>query len=194
MIDSQFQVEISVVIHDRFKCLATVIVVPLPPKYEINERILFEFKTSNMKYFNDLRKNGMVRSKPVHWSQMCVYGYKAGLRYGLYLCVDKNTDAIYMEFVELDWEHGKAMIDLAGAVITAREAPAQYAQSQTNFVCKNCSFKDICHNGEPVDKNCRSCVHAIAADDKQWLCGARDNMVIPDNIIPIGCPGHVGVQ
>lgn len=168
----------------------------LPPTYGILERILFEFKTSNMASFNKLRKNGVVNEKPVHFSQICVYGYKMGLNWCLYLCVDKNTDELYIELVPIDHDHGRQMIDKAGAIIMAKQAPPKISMQATNFACKWCSFSDICHHDEPVEKNCRSCIHSTPMADKKWACdlAPQDNNVIPDNIIPLGCDHHQGIQ
>jgi hypothetical protein len=37
---------------------------------------------------------------------MCSYGQAYGLKYGLYCAINKNTDELYFEIVELDWNHG----------------------------------------------------------------------------------------
>lgn len=170
----------------------------LPTRYGIAERILFEFKTSNMAEFNKLKKAGLKNHKPVHYSQMCTYGFRANLNYGLYVCVDKNTDELYIELIELDHEHGRSMIDKAGMIITAKEPPAKFSMSATNFVCKWCNFSQICHHGEAVEKNCRSCVYSTPGDDKKWLCDLAPPVdggnVIPDHVIPIGCGSYRAVQ
>jgi len=164
----------------------------LPERYGIAEKILFEFKTANMAQFNQLKKNGLKTNKPEHYSQMCTYGVLAGIRFGLYLCVDKNTDEIYMELVELDEDHGKAMIDKAGMIISAEQSPPKIALTPTNFACKWCNFANICHHGEPVEKNCRSCDNAKPAEGKKWLCSLapEGSQVIPDTVIPVGCNSY----
>lgn len=166
----------------------------LPPRYGISERVLFEFKTSNMAEFNKLKKNGMIAHKPIHYSQMCVYGFKMNLNYGVYVCVDKNTDELYIEIIAINHDHGRQMIDKATVIITTKEPPAKFSLSPTNFVCKWCNFSDICHNEEPVAKNCRSCIHATAADGQLWLCGLAGNAAIPEHVIPVGCPSHEGID
>jgi hypothetical protein len=167
----------------------------LPERYGIKERILFEFKTSNMAEFNKLKKDGLKNTKPVHWSQICTYGYKFDLKYCLYICVDKNTDELYSELVELDHEHGKAMIESAAMIISSKVAPPKYSMSSTCFVCKWCAFSNVCHNGEPVEKNCRSCVYSTPIENQQWVCelAPPDQNVIPEHVIPIGCNKHKGI-
>jgi len=168
----------------------------LPERFKIPDKILFEFKTSNMTEFNKLEKEGMKICKPVHWSQVCTYGFKTELKYCLYVCIDKNSDRLYMELLELDWEHGKSMLDKAGMIITAKEPPPKYAMSPTNFVCKWCSFSGVCHNGKEIEKNCRSCVNSTPGSNGEWLCDIAPppNNVIPAHVIPAGCPSWKAVR
>jgi hypothetical protein len=166
----------------------------LPPKFEYLEKVLFEFKTSNMANFNTLKKNGLHREKPVHHAQMCTYGFKMGIEYGVYCVVDKNTDELYIELVKLDLGYGKTMVDKALAIITAPHThpPAKISMSISNFACKWCNFKDVCHNGEAVEINCRSCVNAVPLEDGKWGCRLYGE--IPTEVIPKGCPQHKGIN
>lgn len=166
----------------------------LPAKFEYNEEIVFEFKSSNMANFNTLKKEGLQRSKPVHYAQMSTYGYKLEIKYGVYAVVDKNTDELYIELVKLDWHLGATMIDKAMSIITAtpEHPPAKISMSAANFACKWCNFKDVCHNGEAVDINCRSCVNAQAATEGKWHCKLYGE--IPVDVIAKGCPSHKGIQ
>ena len=101
---------------------------------------------------------------------------------------NKNDDSLYIEIVTLDHEHGQNMIDKAGVIITSQEPPQKIALHRTNFACKWCEFKGICHDDEPiVEKNCRSCKSCIAGPDKQWLCQLNGEQAIPDDFIPKGC-------
>ena len=178
----------------------------LPARYGINERILFEFKTMNMSNFNKLKlkkeKNEKAKVRkpvfpevfPKYWSQVCVYGYKLGLRYVFFMSVDKNTDSIWIEIVELDYEHAKSMIDKAAAIITSKRATVKYSMSPTNFACKWCDFKGICHGNEPIKKNCRSCRHATAMEGGVWACDQAGGQQIPQDFIQIGCDKYEVVE
>lgn len=176
----------------------------LPDRYGIPDRILFEFKTANMSYFNKLKNrekknanSGLVepifpKVWPVYWSQVCIYGYKMGLKYVYFMVVDKNTDALHIEIVTLDWEHGKTMLDKAAMVITAETPPPKISLHRTNMDCKWCNFTDVCHDNVAMEKNCRSCRHAKPADGGIWTCSATNpaNQQIPDHVIPVGCPAY----
>ena len=160
----------------------------MPDRYSIDKEFLIEFKTAKNTLFNRLKKNGVKREYAKHWSQMCIYGYKKGLEWAIYVSVNKDTDELHFEVLQLDWEHAKAMIDKAALIITAKEAPPQIARSITHYDCKYCDYKDICHNGEKPEKNCRSCIHATAVDGKLWACGKAEDTVIPEHVISVGCP------
>lgn len=166
----------------------------LPPKFEYLDKVLFEFKTSNMANFNTLKKEGLQRNKPVHFAQMSTYGYKLNIPYGIYAVVDKNTDELYIEFVKLDLGFGQTMIDKAMKIITSpvEYPPPKISMSAGNFACKWCNYKDICHNGEAVEINCRSCVNAMALKDGKWGCKLYGE--IPTEVIPVGCQSHKGIS
>lgn len=165
----------------------------LPEKFNLDERILFEYKTSNTTEFRKLKKDGVKFHRPTHWAQMCTYGADLEIKYALYIAVDKNTDEVYFEFLELNWDLGQDMINKAEAIITSQERPGQIAMSPAHLYCKNmCSFTDVCHNGQAVDKNCRSCKFATPHENGQWFCHKWNN-VIPNDVIPEGCLSHEGI-
>jgi hypothetical protein len=50
------------------------------------------------------------------------------LKYGLYCAVNKNTDELYFEIVELDWTHGVNLYERAGRVIFSQTPPPKISQ------------------------------------------------------------------
>ncbi|HAB90287.1 MAG TPA: oxidoreductase [Bacteroidetes bacterium] len=164
----------------------------LPEIFNFDDQVLYEFKTAGETQFRRLKKAGVKADKPLHWAQMCVYGKDKGIHHGLYLCVNKNTDEIYIEFLVLDWNLAETMEMKAEAIIEADEAPAKIAMSASHFVCKWCNFKDVCHYDEPVDVNCRSCKHSKAVENSQWKCKLADQ-VIPKDVVKLGCELHEGI-
>lgn len=168
----------------------------LPTKFGYNEKVLFEFKTSNFSDFNKLKREGVKNLKPVHFSQMCVYGFKLGLQFALYICVDKNSDDLYVELIELDWEHAKTMLEKASHIIQSPTPTTKISSSITNWACKWCSFQKICHYGEPLDVNCRTCQNSIPVNEGKWACklAPANQNIIPEEIIKIGCPSYKAIQ
>ena len=164
----------------------------LPEIFEFDERVLYEFKTSAVTQFRRLKKEGVKKDKPVHWTQMCVYGRDKGIKYALYICVNKDNDEIHFEFLKLNWELGKDMEDKAGMIINSDIAPPKISMSASHFVCKWCDFKNICHYEDEVAVNCRSCKHSKPVENSQWKCTIADQ-VIPADVVKLGCELHEGV-
>lgn len=148
--------------------------------------MLGEFKTANDKSSEALKKNGMRQEKPVHYVQMCTYGKRYGLRYGLYMSVNKNDDYIHIEIIPLDWRVADAHTGKAALIIGANTPPEKLHQNSAHFDCKYaCNFAPVCHGQAAYDKNCRSCKFSAAVENKQWACAHFG--IIPDEFIAKGC-------
>jgi len=168
----------------------------LPPKYKIKEWILGEFKTWREDgKWRKLKKDGLYKTKQEHYDQMCMYGYKAGLKFGLYVAICKNDDRIYIEIVPLSEIIAIELLRKAKSIITAPidAPPAKISMQRSFFSCKWCCFKDICHDGDQVDKNCRSCKYSNATDNAQWYCAVH-KQIIPPEAIPHGCNQYSSLQ
>lgn len=158
-----------------------------PAKYMINEPMLCEFKTQGTgPKFEELRKLGVAKAKPMHFAQMSEYGYKYSFRYALYMCINKNDDDLYIEIVKLDWELGAQLELKANDIIFSQEPPPKFSLSPATMECRVCTFKDICHGDELPTKSCRSCALSQPIEDGQWYCKMAMG-VIPDNFIARGC-------
>lgn len=158
----------------------------LPEALGYPDNILLEFKTHNTKSFTALLNDGVKKARPKHYAQMCQYGARLNLKYGLYMAINKNDDDIHLELVELDHGYGEELIKRAGYIITAKEPPARLHETSTHIDCKFCSMAEVCHNGAPYERNCRSCTYAYPGENKTWACG-KFNQTIPADFIPKGC-------
>ena len=149
-------------------------------------KLLPEFKTHNQKSFDDLVKHGVKTSKPRHFAQMSEYGPVYNLKYGLYMAVNKNTDDIHIEIIELDWRLGALLATKAGNIIAARSPPERISETPTFHECKYCCFLMQCHYKELPEKNCRSCIHSVACEEASWFC-EKYSATIEPSYIPQGC-------
>lgn len=161
---------------------------------------LVEYKTYNDKQFNKLTADKVVKTKPRHWVQMCVYGAKNSFRYAVYCAINKNDDDLHVEIVELDYEVARMAEIKAESVITSQQPPPRFSELPSHVECsgykgKNtspdealykCDFFEICHRGKAYEKNCRSCQFATPVKNAQWFCG-KYNAVIPPEVIKVGC-------
>jgi hypothetical protein len=151
-----------------------------------DQLILTEFKTNGTgKGFTDV-ENGLQKAKPKHFAQMSQYGYKAAIKYGLYLIENKNDSDIIVKLVELDWNLGAELEKKAETIIFAKEPPPRISENPTYFNCKYCHQVEICHKGAMPEKNCRSCRHSEPIDNAEWKCNSY-NSIIPKDFIRQGC-------
>lgn len=167
-----------------------------PTRYNISEELVFlnEFKTNGTGagYANVATKT-LDKSKPTHWAQMCQYGYKMQLKYGLYLIENKNDSDLTVKIVQLDWDLGKYLENKANDIINSRFPPARISDNPSYQACSWCTFAGQCHNNEPVEINCRSCKNCQPIENGQWHCH-RWNSVVPKEALPVGCPEHQSIN
>lgn len=161
-------------------------------KYGCSFALITEFKTSSDKYFKKMIADGVRVTKPEHYAQMCVYGYKDKVKFGLYLMINKNDDSIHVEVVELDWLFAEELERKAEFIITSQVAPPRAYDKPTDFRCRYCDYLDICWNNAEIEKNCRSCKLCNAAENKEWYCD-KWNSNIPFENIKDGCKGWVAI-
>lgn len=158
------------------------------------EYVLLEFKTSGTgpKKFGKMVENGLQVAKPQHWAQTCTYGYNYGIKYIVYLMINKDNDHLHVEVEELDWNVGKEMERKAEYIINSREAPprtcnsSSYYNFEQNYGAKYCHFKGICFDGNGPEKNCRSCKKAWPIENAEWGCEFTGK-VLSKETIETGC-------
>lgn len=163
----------------------------LPQQYQIAQPFLLEFKTNKTgSDFKKLQKEGVKIAKPVHYGQMCVYGKNYNLPFCLYMCIDKNTDELYIEVVKLDFKHAEQLERKAHIIIHADVPPQKLSESATYQECKNfCDFKEVCHEGKQIMRNCRSCIKSRPVENKEWFC-TYHQANIPKQYIPMACDNY----
>lgn len=150
---------------------------------------VLEFKTFNAKSFNELKQKRVQAAKPMHYDQMQVYMLKTGLERAMYIAVNKDTDDIYTERLDIDYKHANALIEKAGAIIEMPEPPLRISEDPSWWQCKSCNMHSLCHGTEAPLPNCRTCAHSTPAEDAEWVC-EKYNCVIPSDNQEHGCDKH----
>lgn len=97
---------------------------------------LWECKTHSLKSFDALEKDGLRKSKPVHWVQMQCYMHALKLARGLYYAVCKDDDRIHAERVEYDREAALSVIARGHRITTADRMPEPHYTDPTYFEAK----------------------------------------------------------
>jgi hypothetical protein len=133
---------------------------------------LLEIKTSSKKNFDALEKNGVEKSKPVHYAQMQIYGYLAELERWAYLVQCKDDDRIYLERGEIKRKVGKALVTKAQGIVDAESPPDRISQDPSYYLCRFCDLNAYCHGVNVFPTvNCRTCVHVTPTPKGTWDCG-----------------------
>lgn len=155
-----------------------------------NEPILAEFKTSGYKAFAKMVKEGVQKAKPEHYVQMNQYMGYYQLPAALYCMVEKDTDKVHYELVMFDKACYEQFLDRAGRIIFSPGPPPKIAESSSWFDCKFCSKSGICHDGCPVDRNCRTCDHSRPSSENKWYC-LKKGVLLDKADQLAGCPAYL---
>lgn len=155
--------------------------------------VLLEFKTHGQKSFDQLCKLGLKDAKPEHYAQMQVYMTKRQIKFGLYMAVNKNTDELKCFFVVADNVFGASLLGKATTVVTAMQPPAKISTNPSWYKCRFCDHRKVCHMGQPLAKNCRTCSDAFPVDGGKWHCRKWD-AVIPIEAQKVGCDSYTAIE
>lgn len=148
---------------------------------------ILEIKTHSKKSFDSLVKDGVLKSKPLHYVQMQTYMYGTGIDRALYYAVCKDDDRIYTERFELDVETAEYAIERAQRIATQDELPPPITTNKTWWECKFCNFNGFCHQDEEItNKNCRTCAYSTAKEDSTWFCEKHESTIPEENQVE-GC-------
>lgn len=143
----------------------------------------------------EFKGEGVRKSKPEHYVQMCVYMHKFGLGAALYVAVNKNTDSIYMEIIGANPEFAEFYIDRGTQLIFTEEPPARISESPGYFGCRFCDAIEICHYKAPALMNCRTCKFSKPMKNGEWRCTNPIIVGGPDEVLTkelqqAGCSHH----
>jgi ribosomal protein S27E len=148
-----------------------------------------EVKTSNSKNFNNMKHNGVCKTKWQHYCQMQMYMGGAKLTRAYYICVCKDTDEIYGERVYFDKEVFERLVGKAERVIFNPSPCYRITDKPEDFRCKWCDHFTICHYKQLPEINCRTCAHSSPKEEGGWECIHKENISSSDQRHP--CDRHV---
>lgn len=155
-------------------------------------RHVLEIKTHGKKSFDALSRDGVEKSKPVHYAQMQVYMHGLGIDRALYVAVCKDDDRLHTERVKLDKDVAKSLIDRGRRIVASDRLPPPISTDPNWYQCKFCPAHDLCHGSRLTKEvNCRTCAHSTAKLDGTWRCEAHEADGIPVDFQRVGCEDHV---
>lgn len=137
-----------------------------------------EIKTHSLKSYEELKKKGVEKAKPLHFWQM-----QAGMMFGdfsraLYVALCKNDEDYHIERLKEDPEVqdqiGKKIIKL----VEARTPPVGISPDQKAFDCKWCDMKEVCAGEKAPIPTCRSCDHVeVLKTNGEWRCNRHGHII-----------------
>lgn len=147
---------------------------------------ILEIKTMAQKYFVPLTKKGIKDANPKYYSQMQRYMEASELKRALFVAINKNTSELYIERVEYEKDFAKTLVEKEKQIILSPESPAK-AFKKDFFQCNFCEHKEVCHEGEQPQKNCRTCEFCDLNFDGAWTCQKKDGKELPVGLQRKGC-------
>lgn len=155
------------------------------------KRHVVEFKTHNKKSFDQLTKEGVEKSKPMHYVQMQCYMHGIATDRALYMAVCKDDDRLYVERVKYKKDVAAKAIERGQRIALSDRMPPPISTDATWYQCKMCDYYDFCHNEKlPDNANCRTCAHSTPQKDSTFTC-EKWAATVPNDAQHKGCPAHV---
>jgi hypothetical protein len=151
---------------------------------------VLEIKTHNTKNFAGVVKDGVKKSKPMHYAQCQRYMIGLDLTRCLYVALNKDTSEYYVERIRLDKSYAKDLLRIEREIVIAEDAPRRIFERSWHE-CKWCKYQGHCFDDEPFNKNCRTCKYSDPANNGQWLCTWNGgDFPIPLEVQATGCEHH----
>jgi hypothetical protein len=162
--------------------------VPEAPK----KRHVAEFKTHSKKSFDDMVKNGVEKSKLMHFVQMQVYMHGTNIDRALYVAVCKDDDRLHIERIKYDRDVATRAVERGRRITLADRMPPPISTDPSWYQCRFCPAHEVCHKSQPTKEvNCRTCAHATAKPDSTWRCERHEADNIPVDFQHTGCDDHI---
>lgn len=161
--------------------------VPDAPK----ARHIAEFKTHSKKSFDAVAKDGVEKSKPMHFVQMQVYMQGTKIDRALYIAVCKDDDRMHTERINYDKTVADKAVARGQRLAMSDRMPPPISEDPSWYQCKFCDAHEFCHSSKKTRHvNCRTCAHSSAMPNSTWHCAKWDD-AIPVDAQHVGCDSHV---
>lgn len=147
---------------------------------------LLECKTHNDKSFQDWKRQGVEKSKPMHFFQMQIYMHGLKLERALYLAHNKNTDQVDAQRVNYDRNVALAILEKAQRIVSSDRPPAK----NESFACRWCRHSQTCNGQDWTRANCRTCIaFEFGGSSEYGRCITHDTALTLDKQ-RAGCADH----
>jgi hypothetical protein len=130
-------------------------------EYE-DERFCVEYKTHNAKSFASLSP-GNIPAK--HRAQGIVYAGYMKLDRTLCMAVNKDTDDLFIDWIEFELEEFRALKAKADYITRADKPPERICRNPSDFKAKFCNERNACFGIEMPRVSCMNCTSAHKGHD-----------------------------
>lgn len=111
-----------------------------------NSKAILEVKTARDSSFNVFVKRGLKYWYPIYYSQVQSYMGMSGIHEAYVIALNKDTSDIHDERVIFDSIYYEDLKRKASFIMNSNEPPSKINGSPLYFVCRMCSFKEVCHS------------------------------------------------
>lgn len=153
-----------------------------------------EYKTHNDKSFKALLKDGILKSKPEHFTQCQIGMHLSGMTHAFYMARNKDTDSLWSDILTYDEEYSTRLMERLTRIIFGQHPPQRISRDPSFFKCKFCDHSATCHQGKLPARSCRTCLHSQPIMNAEWECklhgikmdrdkqrdGCQSHLYIPD--------------
>lgn len=161
--------------------------LPTAPK----STAILEIKTHAKKSFDLLLKEGVEKSKLMHFVQMNIYMHGTNINRALYYAVCKDDDRIYTEWLHYDKAVAEKYIKRGHVLALDERLPPPVSTDPSWYRCKMCAAHSFCHEKAPIKHaNCRTCSHVTPKENSTFWCDKWSD-TIPEENQHHGCDHHV---
>lgn len=135
-----------------------------------------DFKTASKSSFNQFVKKGLKDWNIKYFIQLqCYMGFSAQLgkkqiTNAMIFVFNKDNHEIATECIEFMPEIFEAMRMRAKNIVELEKPPMRISDDPTNFKCRFCDYKDICHGEELAEPSCRLCGYCQKKAGKGERC------------------------
>ena len=130
-----------------------------------------EIKTHSAKSFDEVKKKGVEKAKPVHFYQMQAGMMYSKLTRALYVALCKNDEDYHIERVKPDPAIREEIQRKITTLVNATIPPQGVSSDGGAYDCRWCDMKEVCVGQKKPIKTCRSCQHVVVIPkDGAWGC------------------------
>ncbi len=151
-----------------------------------DEEHILEAKTMKESKFKNLCKEGVKKECPEYYAQCQRYMRGSGLKWALFIAINKNTSHLYIERVKYLDKFAQDLVRKEHTIIMSDIVPSNnYAKNY--YKCDMCFQREVCKGEIPVAKNCRTCKFCDIEDEGRWSCAWKDRKYLSTEEQRIGC-------